>query len=451
MENSHSMPSMLSLKSDEIDTNQKRSKCTVSIIGCGQKGVLYANAFAQAGFKVICTDPDQSLVKKLARGKSPFSEAETEIQLKNLVNTDKILTSNDLKGTVSQSDIIILTLNGKLDDKKNPNYSEVENTCKQIGAVLRQDSMVIYEGIAGFGFIEETIKESLENSSGLKAGIGFGLAYAPIHTIGSQPVKSIVNSELKVAATDKTSLNAASTLLQAISQNIKQVNEIKTLELATLFMLAKQDTDTALANELAILCESAGTDFFEVSKLLNNGESSFYPAIAYGDKNKEYFLLDSAENLNVKLRLSTLSRQINEEMMKHGVNLAQDALSSCGKALRRARIAILGTVNPKTATDAFVKILETKGAKTNLYDPSLAEMDDSTQNFKRNMTEAVEGTDCIILLSAVDQFKRLNLKKLKAQMKNPAVIIDLMGLMDPQKVEAEGFIYRGLGRGNGKY
>ncbi len=448
MENSHCMPSMLSLRLDEIDANEKRSKFTVSVIGCGQKGVLFANAFAQAGFKVICTDPDQSLVKKLARGKVPFSEAEIEIQLKNYVNADKILASNDLKGTVSQSDIIILALDGKLDDKKTPNYSEVENTCKQIGAVLRQGSMVIYGGIAGFGIVDEIIKETLENSSGLKAGIGFGLAYTPIYTLGNQPVKSIVNTELKVAATDKTSLSAVSTLLSAISQNVKQVNEIKTLELATLFTLTKQDADTALANELAIFCESAGTDFFKVSKLLNSYESSFYPAISDGEKNKEYLLLDSAENLNVKLRIPTLARQINEEMMKHGVNLAQNALSSCGKALRRARIAILGTIKPKTTTDAFVKQLETKGAKINLYDPSLTEVDDSTQNFKRNMTETVEGTDCIILLSAGDQFKRLNLKKIKAQMKNPAVIIDLVGLMDPQKVEAEGFVYRGLGRGD---
>lgn len=437
---------MLTLKPDEIDTNEKRSKYTVSVIGCKLKGVLFANAFAQAGFRVICTDPDQSLVKKLARGKAPCSDAETESQLKSLVKTDRILTSNDLKAVVSRSDIIILTLNGNIVNKKNPNYSEVENACKQIGAALKQGSIVFYEGVAGFGFINETIKELLENSSGLKTGIGFGLAYTPIHMLKGQPVKSLVDTELKVAANDKTSLNTATILLQTISQNIKQVNEIKTLELATLFMLAKQDTETALANELAIFCEGTGTDFFKVAELINYCDTSFYPAISDGDRNK-YFLLDSAENLNIKLRLPALSRQINEEMMKHGVNLAQNALSSCGKALRRARVAVLGSVNPKTTVKALVKILETKGAKTNLFDPSLSEADDSMPNLKRTMTEAVEGTDCIILLSDLDQLKRLNLKKLKAQMKNPAVIIDLIGLIEPQKVEAEGFVYRGLGRG----
>jgi UDP-N-acetyl-D-mannosaminuronate dehydrogenase len=66
------------------------------------------------------------------------------------------------------------------------------------------------------------------------------------------------------------------------------------------------------------------------------------------------------------------------------------------------------------------------------------------------LNEAVEGTDCIVILTEHDQFKRLNLKKLRAVMKMPAAIVDLTGTIEPQKVEKEGFIYRGLGRGAGK-
>jgi UDP-N-acetyl-D-mannosaminuronate dehydrogenase len=70
-----------------------------------------------------------------------------------------------------------------------------------------------------------------------------------------------------------------------------------------------------------------------------------------------------------------------------------------------------------------------------------------TRVFKRSLNEAVEGTDCIVILTGHDQFKRLNLKKLRAVMKMPAAIIDLTGTIELQKVEKEGFIYRGLGRG----
>ena len=60
------MPAILNLKPEEVDTDEKRSKYTVCVIGCGQKGILYANAFAEAGFKVVCTDADPTVIKKVA-------------------------------------------------------------------------------------------------------------------------------------------------------------------------------------------------------------------------------------------------------------------------------------------------------------------------------------------------------------------------------------------------
>jgi hypothetical protein len=72
------MPNVLTLRPDEIDTNEKRSKYSVSVVGCGRKGILYAYAFAGAGFKVTCLDADPNVVKKLARGKTAFGEQEFE-------------------------------------------------------------------------------------------------------------------------------------------------------------------------------------------------------------------------------------------------------------------------------------------------------------------------------------------------------------------------------------
>jgi len=174
------MPAVLHLKTEEIDTNEKRGKYTASVIGCGQKGVLYAIAFADAGFKVICTDANQSMVKCLTKGKTLFPDREIESKLKSLVRSGQLSVTSELKKAVSQSDIIILTLTAKIDDKKHPDYSEVESTCKQVGAALRQGSLFIYGGIAGLGFTEGVIKETLENTSGLKVGEDFGLVYNPI-------------------------------------------------------------------------------------------------------------------------------------------------------------------------------------------------------------------------------------------------------------------------------
>jgi UDPglucose 6-dehydrogenase len=69
---------------------------------------------------------------------------------------------------------------------------------------------------------------------------------------------------------------------------------------------------------------------------------------------------------------------------------------------------------------------------------------------KRNLSEAVEGSDCIVILTADSQFKHLNLKNLRAVVKAPAAIVDLVGIVKSEDVEKEGFIYRGLGRGSEK-
>jgi UDP-N-acetyl-D-mannosaminuronate dehydrogenase len=98
----------------------------------------------------------------------------------------------------------------------------------------------------------------------------------------------------------------------------------------------------------------------------------------------------------------------------------------------------------------FVKMLEKKGAKVNLYNPLLpkSEYSNFARMLKRSFKEAVEGTDCLVIFGNNDQFRRLNLKKLQAVMKKPAAIVDLKGIINPQMVESKGFAYRGLGRGN---
>jgi UDP-N-acetyl-D-mannosaminuronate dehydrogenase len=166
--------------------------------------------------------------------------------------------------------------------------------------------------------------------------------------------------------------------------------------------------------------------------------------------------LEEAENLNAKLRVSRVVTEIDEEVLKHAVNLIRDALRSCGKTLRRSKISLLGisqTANtmdaPKNSAKRLAKMLETKGAKISLYDPYLSGDGsiDLEYTLKKKLTEALEGVDCIVILTGHDQFKRLSLKKLKVMAKMPAAMVDLEGVMEPEKVEAEGFIYRGLGRG----
>jgi nucleotide sugar dehydrogenase len=448
------MPDILHLQPQEVDTVEKRGKYSVCVIGCGQLGVQYAAAFVEAGFKVACADADQSLVRRLAKGRTAFSQRELESKLKGYVRAGALNVMSDVKSAVVQSDVIILAIILKIDEKKNSDFSEAENLCKQIGSVMQRGALVIYGGMTSFGFTEGVIKETLENASGFKAGGDFGLAYAHSQAIEhEQPAEIVGDQEWTVAANDKASLDAASLLLSTITKKpIRQVMNVKVAELTTLFAFARRDVAVALTNELAVLCEKAGVDYFDTLKLmsLRLQASDHTPTIAEGsEKTEAYLLLESAENFGVKLRLPELARQINEGMVRHAVNLTQDTLRSCGKTLRRSRIAVLGATGPRTSGECFVRLLESKGARINLYDPRAGKSEDveTARVLKRTLNEAVENADCIVILTAEDPFKRLSLKNLRSLMKTQAAIVDLAGLFESATVESEGFIYRGLGRG----
>lgn len=452
--------SVLNLKLEEIDTAEKRGKYMVGIVGCEHVGVLCACLFADAGFKVACVDSDLTVVNLLNKGKAPFMNQDAESKLKVLVKTGHLKATNDIKNAVSQSDIIMITTPAKIDEKKKVDYSEIENICKQVGSNLNRGSLVFLVSVVGFGFTEGVIEKILENTSGLKAGVDFGLAYCPIQVPREHTLESLTRQELRVAASERNSLNSASAILETITKkSTKKILNIKTAELAVLFEAAQRDVNLALANELAIFCERASWDYLEIFKFLNSGSPSAVslPTLTEENEQKETFLLlEDAENLNAKLCITATAREANDGILKHAVNLTQSALRDCGKTLRRARITLLGltkTANIKTpkknAAKKLAEILGAKGAKVTLHDPYISEKElaETPYPFKRTAWQALEVADCAIILTGHDQFKRLSLRKLKAIMRMPAAIIDFEGIIDPDKVEKEGFIYRGLGRG----
>ncbi len=444
------MPQVLHLTPEEVDLPDKRGRYAITLVGCGQKALAHALAFAEAGFRVTCTDVDQSAVKRLSKGTVQLGDRQAEAKFKSFTRKEQLDATSDLKAAVAKADIIVFAINPKLDANRRVDTSEVESVCKQIGSKLQKGSLFVYAGLAGLGIVEGVVKEKLEDTSGFKSGEDFGLAY-------SQLLDDIQESAVKptVAADDKYSLNSATIILRAaLGKEVIQIPNVKVAELASLFAAVKRDVESALTNELAIFCEAARIDYAEIAFLREeNLCKSSVPSIQdESNRDETLLLLESAENLSMKLRIPAIARQVNEEMARHAVNLTQDSLKSSEKTLRRARIALLGAVEPETAAAVLVENLQTKGAKLSRYDPRSANDSSAEESvtLKKTLNETVEGADCIIILSGQEQLSRLNLKKLHALMKLPAALVDLAGTVEPAKAEKEGFIYRGLGKGTWK-
>jgi len=451
---------MFNIKTEEIDNAEKRGKYTISILSCEQIGLLHACLFAEAGFKVTCIDTNQAVVSHLTRGKAPFLKHDIEPILKKHVKSGYFKATNDIKAAVAQSDIVLVTTPVKVDERDKIDYSAIESVCKWVGSSLRRGALVIIASVIGVGTTEGLVRETLESVSGFKVGVDFGLAYSPVQFLEGQTLEKLSDYKRIVAAADKKSLDSASTILETIARKgVVKTNDVKTAEAVALFEGMYSFTNVALADEFALFCEKADIDYFKVQNLVKTSACSTFaqPTLTFEKNRTEpYILLDEAESLNAKLRFPKVAMEINKEILKHSFSLIREALRSCGKTLRKAKISLIGisrTPNmmdvSKSSVKNLAKMLETKGAKISLYDPYLTrdELTDLEYAFKKSLTEAVEGADCIAILTGHDQFKRLNLKKLKIIMRMPAAIVDFDGVMEPEKVEMEGFIYRGLGRG----
>ena len=450
----------MKLAREAIDTSEKREKYTVSVVGCGRVGLLTACLFVEVGFKVIGVDSNQHIVNLLEKGKSPFTEPQLHAFIKKQVESSHFTATTNARSAASESDVIIINVPTPVDKKKKPDYSHIEKACREVGMTLRSGSLVIFQSAMGPGVTETLAKETLENASGLKAGIDFGLAYSPICVTSEQVLEDMATRTRVVGAINQQSLNVACLILDTITKGeIVKVRDMKTAEVVKLYEKAYQDVNAALAKEFAHFCEKAGLDFVEAWNAVNPQLHHCLQVPGIADVHApedSYLLLEEAEAVNAKLRMLTLARKINDETLNHALHLVRDALRSCQKTLRRAKISIFGVSScpnmkePRgSSTKKLVNTLKKRGASVQVYDPffSHKELLKMGYSAKATLTRTIEGADCIIIAVGHDRFRRLNLGRIKIFAKKPAAIVDMGHVIDPYKAEKHGFVYRGVGRG----
>jgi len=450
----------LKLDREDIDIPEKREKHTISVVGCGRVGLLTTCLFVEGGFKVIGVDSNQRIVNLLKKGKSPFTEPQLHAYIEKQIKSSHFTATTNARKAASASNVIIINVPTPVDNKKKPDYSHIEKTCREVGMGLHSESLIILQSTVGPGLTETLVKETLENASGLKAGIDFDLAYCPICANPRRTLEDITTRTRVVGAINQQSLNVACLFLSTITKGeIVKVKDIKTAEAIKLFEKARQDVNVALANEFAYFCEKTGIDFVEAWNAVDLQPHQCLSVPGLSDVHipeDSYLLVEEAEAMNVKLRMLTLARKINDEKLDHTLHLVRDALRACQKPLRRAKFSIFGVSScpnmkePRgSPTKKLVNTLKKRGASVQVYDPffSHKELLKMGYSVKATLTKTVEGTDCIIIAVGHDRFKRLNLRRIKILAKKPAALVDMGHVIDPAKAEKEGFVYRGLGRG----
>ncbi|NIV43481.1 hypothetical protein GWN49_01085, partial [Candidatus Bathyarchaeota archaeon] len=185
------MPTAMMIEKVTLDAPEKRRKFTVGVIGCGRIGLPTACLFAEAGFKVIGVDVNARTVDLLNKSRAPFSETGLRDLIEKHVKNGSFRATTNIRETASVSDIILFVVPTPIDKKKKPEYSTIERPCKEVGLGLRAGSIVVVASTTGPGTTETLVKETLENASGLKAGVDFGLAHSPTRAAPGRVLKDL--------------------------------------------------------------------------------------------------------------------------------------------------------------------------------------------------------------------------------------------------------------------
>ena len=445
---------------DDLVNPRKRRSITVSILGCDRTGLTIACLLADSGFQVFCIDSDQFVIDRVRKGKVPFEEPDLGSLLRRTVDKGRLSATTDIKEPVSNSNIILLFISPMIDEGGRSDYSNIEKVSMDLGLNLLPGTLVISNSNLAPGMTETLIKETLETASGLRAGDDFGLAHCLIRVVPGKGIQDVVRNPKVFGAVDQKTLELTRAFLSTITKGeLIELSDTKTAEAVRLFESVYHEVNTALANQLARFCEKAGIDFMEAREAANiqpHCQLSLPGVVGKQDSENSYLLIEEAEDLKIKLRTVKLAKKINEDIMKQVFYLVRDAVRSCGRPARRARVLVLGASsqpNLKEINGSFVKdlvrFLRSKGLIVKVYDPlfSHRELIELGYPVEKTLTKSVKGMDCLLVAVGHDRFKRLNLRRTKLLMRNPPSIVDMSHIIDPVEVEKRGFVYRGLGRG----
>ena len=451
---------------NEIREFFKEGKITVTIMGMGYVGIHTATLFAKAGAKVFGVDVNQEIVDSINASKIPFAEPYLEKNIIEVIQKKKLFVTIDAKNSILRSDIILMCVPTPLSENKQPDYSFIINATNTVGEYLQNGSMVIIESSVAPFTTENLIRKVLEEKSGLKAGKDFGLANCPERGNPGEMVNTCRSYTRVIGGINKKSADVAAAIYRAvIDGDIITASSPAVSEFVKLMENIYIDVNIAFINEMAILCDKIGIDVYEVLKaartkagcLPDTTIDLYEPGVGVGGgcvPVNSYFLKELAEKKEVSLELIELARKINNAMPIYSAYQIIDFLRENKRDIKNSKIIILGltykaNVKDLRNTPAIPLITELKkyGCKIIGMDPLLDEQEISKFGIipSKNLIESVTNADCVVLVTAHNEFKSIDLEELKKKCNKKVLFFDGRGAWNPKNVADAGFIYNGVG------
>jgi UDP-N-acetyl-D-glucosamine dehydrogenase len=385
----------------------------VGIIGLGYVGLPVAMAFAEAGFRVVGVDIDESKIEGLRAGRSYVSDVADQ-RIEPLLASELLRFSTTTR-LLRDADAILISVPTPITDGV-PDLSAVIDAGRSVANEMKAGSLVVLESTTYPGTTEEVLRPLLEES-GLVAGKDFFLAFSPERIDPGNPRYRFEDIPKVVGGIDEASTKAAQGLYLQVLPKVFTVSGTREAELTKLIENTFRHVNIALVNELAVYAYEMGIDIWETIEAAASkpfGYMPFWPSPGWGGHciplDPSYLSWRVRRDRSHEVRFVELAQAVNSEMPRHVIERVAALLNDQGKAVRGSSILGVGMAY-KGGTDdlrgsAGVRILselERRGAEAAYHDPLVprARIGD-TDRTSVALDQSVEAADLVVIFVPQD-------------------------------------------------
>jgi len=350
----------------------------IGIVGMGYVGQPLALRYSQIGYKVLGFDVEVKKVAQLNSGHSSIEHIDDEHILAAVA---KGFSVTDDFSRAGEADAIILCVPTPLNKYREPDLSFVVNSCERIAPYLRPGQVVSLESTTYPGTTEEEIIPRI-TSGGLKVGQDIFTVYSPEREDPGNADFSTNTIPKVVGGHTPACLEVGCALYGPASDRIVPVSSTKAAEMTKLLENIHRAVNIGLVNEMKIVADRMGIDIFEVIDAAATkpfGFTPYYPGPGLGGHCipiDPFYLTWKAREYGVHTRFIELSGEINQAMPEYVVGKLSSALNDRSKAMKGAKILVLGIAYKKNVDDMrespsveIMEILRDQGAILSYADP----------------------------------------------------------------------------------
>jgi len=431
----------------------------IVMVGTGYVGLVTGACFSEFGVDVVCVDKDEGKIARLKAGGIPIFEPGLDKLVESNVKAGRLSFTTDLKAAVPGADAVFIavgTPSRRGDGHADLSY--VYAAAEEIGRALTGYAVVVTKSTVPVG----TGREVARRIKAVRPDAEFDVASNPEFlregaAIGDfmRPDRVVIGAESERARDVMRQLYRPLYLIETpIVFTALETSELIKYA-ANTFLAAK----ITFINEIADLCEKVGADVHDVAKGIGLdgriGKKFLHPGPGYGGScfpKDTLALVKTAQDYGSPLRIIETVVDINDKRKKR---MAEKVVAACGGSVKGKTVAVLGlTFKPNTddMRDSpsldILPALQAAGARVVAYDPEgMHEAKHMLPGVElaKDAYAAMEGADCLVIVTEWNQFRSLQLDRVKKLLKSP-IVVDLRNVYSPADMKAAGFVYHSVGR-----